>query len=183
MKIHQCAGVVGPGDLFRQWLRVRPQSDHDAVATVETRFHPRVKASHRGIDFGQCLSEIDFELCDVPEAVRGDPGDDVPGPQVESDSVRGVEDDRIVNSQTERGGGRQGRRYRTRDLWGLHLRTRDLAFRARSEGASRSSRHRDESGNPDWPHRVISIRLPDGQYPTCGSGGQGLDTGSRISIR
>ena len=95
-------GVVGWWDISRRHrLVVGPQRDREAVTLVDARLHPRLERSHRALGFGEPLSELDFELCDlVPD--RCDPGKDVARQQPQRELVRVVKNDRVVDRQVER---------------------------------------------------------------------------------
>ena len=58
----------------------------------------RLKSTHRALGFGEPLSKIDLELCG-PMRSRCHPGQDVTRQQTQSEPVRVVKQDRVVNSQ------------------------------------------------------------------------------------
>ena len=94
---------------------VRPERDHEAVALVDARRNSRLKTSHRALGFGEPFRELDFELCCLVRA-RCDPGKDITRPEAQDEPVRFVNNDRVVDRQVERCGGRHGRSHRTRNL-------------------------------------------------------------------
>jgi hypothetical protein len=61
------------------------------------------------------LSKVDFELCDLVRYMC-DSGNDVTGQQAQSELVRVVKNDRVVDWQIKRRGGLHGRSDRTRNL-------------------------------------------------------------------
>jgi hypothetical protein len=65
------------------------------------RLHSGLKSSHRALGFGEPLSKLDFELCDLMR-YRRDPGKDVTRQQAQSEPVRVVKNDRLVDCQTKR---------------------------------------------------------------------------------
>ncbi len=95
-------GVAGWGDLSRRHrFVVGPQRDHEAVTLVDAGLHSRLKSSHRALGSGEPLSKVDFELCHLMRYMC-DPGKDVTGQQAQSELVRVVKNDRVVDCQVKR---------------------------------------------------------------------------------
>ncbi len=68
---------------------------------VDARRHSRLKSSHGALGFGEPLSKIDFELCDLMRR-KCDSGKDVTRQQAHSQPVRVVKNDRVVDCQVKR---------------------------------------------------------------------------------
>ena len=81
--------------------------------------HPGLGSGHREPRFGEPLSQLDLELCDL--MCHGcHSGQNITRQQAKSELVRVVEDDRVVDGQVEGRSGGPGRRHRTSDLCRLH---------------------------------------------------------------
>ena len=79
---------------------------------MDARFHSRIETRHRALGFSELLSKLDFQLCNLlPDMC--DSGKDVTRQQAQCELVRVVNDDRVVDRQSERDRGRYGRRPRT----------------------------------------------------------------------
>jgi hypothetical protein len=68
---------------------------------VDARLHSRLQSSHRAPGFGEPLSKVDLELRDLVR-YRCDSGKDVTGQQSQSELVRVVKNDRVVDCQVKR---------------------------------------------------------------------------------
>ena len=77
-----------------------PQRDHEAVTLVDARLHSWLKSSHRALGLGEPLSKLDFELRDLMRYM-GHPGQDVTRQQTQSEFVRVMKNDRVVDSQVK----------------------------------------------------------------------------------
>ena len=94
-------GVVGRWDLsMRRRFVVGPQRDYEAIALVDAWLDSRLKSSHRAPGFGEPSSKLDFELCHLMR-YRCHPGQDVTGQQTQSQLVRVMKNDRVVDGQVE----------------------------------------------------------------------------------
>jgi len=62
------------------------------------RRHSRLKSSYRAPGFREPLSKIDLELCDLMRR-RCHPGHNVAGKQTQSEPVRIMKNDRVVDNQ------------------------------------------------------------------------------------
>ncbi len=82
-------------------LVVRPQCDHEAVTHVDARLHPRIERSYGAVGFGEPTSDLDFELCGPPPLRVRDPSENVTRPQAQSEPVRVVENDCVIDSEAE----------------------------------------------------------------------------------
>src|SRR5260370_35390050 len=78
-----------------------------------------LRGRHGGLGFGEPLGKLDLELCDLMR-YRCDSGKDVTRQQAHSELVRIVKNDRVVDGQVKRRGGRHGRSQRALTLRGLH---------------------------------------------------------------
>lgn len=67
---------------------------------MDARFHSRLESGHRAPRLGEPLSKIDFELCDLLP-YRCHPGQDVTRQQAQSELVRVMKNDRVVERQGE----------------------------------------------------------------------------------
>lgn len=67
---------------------------------MDAWLHPRIESGHRAAGFGEPLSEVDFELCDLMRH-RRHPGHDVTREQTQSDLVRVLKNDRVVGCQAK----------------------------------------------------------------------------------
>jgi hypothetical protein len=65
------------------------------------RLHSRLKSSHRALGLGELLSKVDFELCDLVRYMC-DSSKDVTRQQAQSELVRVVKNDCVVDRQVER---------------------------------------------------------------------------------
>jgi hypothetical protein len=83
-------------------LVVGPQRDHEAVTHVDARLHPRLKFSHRTIGFGEPPSDLDFELCACLMRYMGDPSKNVTRQQAQSEPVRVLKNDPVIDPQVKR---------------------------------------------------------------------------------
>jgi hypothetical protein len=63
---------------------------------VDARLHSGLKSSHRALGFGEPLSKVDFELRGLVR-YRCDSSKDVTGQQSQSEPVRVVKNDRVVD--------------------------------------------------------------------------------------
>jgi hypothetical protein len=61
------------------------------------------------------LSKLDFELCDLMR-FRCHPGQDVTGQQTQSEPVRVMKNNRVIDPQVKRGGHGDSRGHRTRNI-------------------------------------------------------------------
>src|SRR5215469_5702328 len=86
---------------------------------IDARLDPGLQNSHRALGFSELLSKLDLELCDLVRC-RGDSGNDVTRQQPHSELVRIVENDRVLDGQIKRRGGRYGRSQRQPILRWLH---------------------------------------------------------------
>ena len=68
---------------------------------VDARLHSRLQSSHRALGFGEPLRKVDFELRGLVRD-RCDSGKDVTGQQSQSEPVRVVKNDRVVDRQVKR---------------------------------------------------------------------------------
>jgi len=80
---------------------VLPKRHCEAVTLVDARLHSRLKNSHRALSFGELLSKVDFELCDLMRQ-RCDSGKDVTRQQAQNELVRVVKNDRVIDCQVKR---------------------------------------------------------------------------------
>jgi hypothetical protein len=80
-------------------LVVGPECDDEAVAHVGARLHARIERSYGALGFGEPTSDLDFELCASPALQVRDPSQNVTRPQPQSDPVRVVENDRVIDRQ------------------------------------------------------------------------------------
>ena len=80
---------------------VGPQRDHEAVMFVDARLHSRLQRGHRALGLGEPLRKVDFELRDLVRN-RCHSGKDVTGQQSQSELVRVVKNDRVVDRQAKR---------------------------------------------------------------------------------
>jgi hypothetical protein len=95
-------GVFGWSNLSRRHRFVMgPERDREAIACVNPRLDSGLESSDRTPRFGEPLSKLDFERCNLMAYIR-DPGKDVTGQQAHSELVRGVQNDRVINAQTKR---------------------------------------------------------------------------------
>ncbi|MGN9784535.1 hypothetical protein ACTMTF_24075 [Nonomuraea sp. ZG12] len=67
---------------------------------MDTWRHPRLKGGHGAPGLGEPLSELDLEPQDLI-ACMGHPGEHVTGQQTQSELVRVVKDDGVVDRQIE----------------------------------------------------------------------------------
>ena len=67
---------------------------------MHTWLNPRLKSSHRAPGFREPLSKLDFELCDLMR-YRCHPGQNVTGQQTQSELVRVMKNDRMIDSQVK----------------------------------------------------------------------------------
>lgn len=67
---------------------------------MDTWLHSRLESSHRAPSVREPLSELDFEPCDLVRD-RCHPGQNVTGQQTQSQPVRVMENDRVVDCQAE----------------------------------------------------------------------------------
>jgi len=86
---------------------------------MDPRLYPGFQSSHRALGFGEPLGKLDLELGGLMRC-RCDSGKDVTRQQPHGEPVRIVNNDRIVDDQTERRRGRHGRSQRTLGLSWLH---------------------------------------------------------------
>ena len=83
-------------------LVVDPQRDHEAVTHVDARLHSRLKRSHRAIGFGEPPSNLNFELCACLTRHVRNPSKNITRQETHSEPVRGVKNDRVIDSQIKR---------------------------------------------------------------------------------
>ena len=95
------SGVVSGCDLMgcRSFV-VGPQRDRETITLVDAWLHSRLKSGRRAPGSGQPLSKSDFELCDLMLHV-GHPGKHVTRQQTQSEPVRVLKNDRVVDCQTK----------------------------------------------------------------------------------
>ena len=102
MQPFERVGEVGRSDRSgRRGFVVGPQRDHEAVTLVDARLHAGIESGHRAAGCGEPLGKLDFE----GRGLMRDgchPGQDVTGQQAHGDPVRVVQNDRVVDGQTER---------------------------------------------------------------------------------
>jgi hypothetical protein len=67
---------------------------------VDAWLHSRLESSHRALGFGEPLSKLDFEPCDLMRH-RCHPGQDVTRQQTQSELVRVMKNDRVVDCQVK----------------------------------------------------------------------------------
>ena len=67
---------------------------------IDAWLHSRLQSSHRAPGFGEPLSKLDFELCDLMR-YRCHPGQDVTRQQTHSELVRVMNNDRVVDWQVK----------------------------------------------------------------------------------
>ena len=67
---------------------------------MDAWLHSRLKSSHRAPGFGEPLSKLDLELCDLMRC-RCNPGHNVAGQQSQSERVRIMKSYRVVDYQTK----------------------------------------------------------------------------------
>jgi len=80
-------------------LVVGPQCDDEAVTHVDARLHPRIERSYGTIGFGEPTSDLDFELCASRPLHLRDPSENVTRPQAQSEPVRVVQNDGVIDPQ------------------------------------------------------------------------------------
>jgi hypothetical protein len=80
---------------------VSPERDHEAVTLVWAGLNSRIKNSHGALGFNEQLSKLDFELCDLLPYMC-DSSEDVTRHETNSQLVRVVENDRLVDWQIKR---------------------------------------------------------------------------------
>jgi hypothetical protein len=80
-------------------LVVGPQCDDEAVTHVDARLYPRIERSCGAIGFGEPTSDPDFELCASLALHVRDPSYNVTRPQAQSEPVRVVENDGVIDPQ------------------------------------------------------------------------------------
>ena len=68
------------------------------ITLVDAWLDSRLKSSHRALGFGEPLSKLDFEVCDLMR-YRCHPGQDVTRQQTQSELVRVMKKDRVVDCQ------------------------------------------------------------------------------------
>jgi hypothetical protein len=68
---------------------------------MDAWLHSRLESSHRAPGFGKPLSKLDFELCDLMR-YRCHLGQDVTRQQTQSEPVRVMKNDRVVDGQVKR---------------------------------------------------------------------------------
>jgi hypothetical protein len=90
-------------------LVVAPQGDHEAVTQVDARRRPRIERGYRTIGFGEPTSDLDFELCASLALDVRDPSENVARPQANSEPVRVVENDGVIDPQIQCRGRRHSR--------------------------------------------------------------------------
>jgi hypothetical protein len=96
----ESSGVAGWRDLSRCCGFVGPQGDHEAITLIDAWLHSRLKSGHRATRFGEPLSKFDFELCDLMR-YRCHPGQEVTREHPQSELVRVVKHDRVVDCQVK----------------------------------------------------------------------------------
>ena len=102
MKLLKRTCVMGWRDARRRdGFVVRPERDHESVTSVDARRNPGIKASNRALRLGQPLPQLDFEPC-CRVRFMGDTRKYVTRQQAQSEPVRVVEDDRVVDRQVKR---------------------------------------------------------------------------------
>ncbi len=67
---------------------------------MDVWLHSRLKSSHRAPGFREPLSKLDFELCDLMR-YGCNPGQNVTGQQTQSELVRVMKNDRVVDGQVK----------------------------------------------------------------------------------
>ena len=83
-------------------LVVGPQGDDEAVSHVDARLHPRIERSYGAVGFGQPTRDLDFELCASLALDVRNPSENVARPQAQSEPVRVVENDGVIDLQIKR---------------------------------------------------------------------------------
>jgi hypothetical protein len=78
---------------------VGPQCDDEAVTHVDARLDPRIERGYGAIGFGEPTSDLDFELCSSLALQVRDPSENVTRPQAQSEAVRVVENDGVIDPQ------------------------------------------------------------------------------------
>ena len=68
---------------------------------VDARLHSRLQSTHRALGFGEPLSKLDLKPCDLLPHMC-DSGKYVTGQQSQSELVRVVKNDRVVDGQVKR---------------------------------------------------------------------------------
>ena len=103
MKTLQRVRVVGGRELFGvHRIEVGPHGDLEAVTLVQARLDARIESGHRGVRLvRQASRELDLSRCAEPPH-RRDSGDDVAWEQAGDKPVGVVENDGVVDRQTER---------------------------------------------------------------------------------
>ena len=86
---------------------------------MDARLYSGFQSSHRAPGFGEPPGKLDLELCGLMRC-RCDSGKDVTRQQAHSEPVRIVKNDRVVDDQVKRRGGRHGRSQRALNLRLLH---------------------------------------------------------------
>ena len=79
---------------------VGPQRDHEAITLIDTWVHSRLESSHRAPGLGEPLSKPDLELRDLMR-YGCHPGQHVTGQQTQSELVRVMKNDRVVDGQVK----------------------------------------------------------------------------------
>ncbi len=86
---------------------------------IDARLRPGVWNGHRAPGFGEPLGKPDLEPCDLMRYWR-DPGNDVTRQQAHRELIRIMQNDRVIDGQAKRRGGRYSRSQRALNLTWLH---------------------------------------------------------------
>jgi len=81
---------------------VRPERDREAVTHIDPRLDPRLRLSYGAIGFGESPSDLEFELRAGMMREVGDASQDITGQQADSESVRVVKNNRVVDPEVKR---------------------------------------------------------------------------------
>jgi hypothetical protein len=95
----ECARVVGWRDVSgRRRFVVGPQRDHEAVTLIGARRHSRIEGGDRALGFGEPLSKLDFEPCNLTPCMRH-AGKDVTREQAQRELVRVLKNDGVADGR------------------------------------------------------------------------------------
>jgi hypothetical protein len=83
---------------------------------VHAGLDPRLELSHRAIGLGESLGDLDFELGTCLMRDVRDPSKNATRLQAHSDPIRVVKDNRVIDSQVERGGRGHSRGHPSRNV-------------------------------------------------------------------
>jgi len=83
---------------------------------VHAGLDPRLQLGHRAVSSGESPRNLDFELGTRLARDMRDPRKNVTRHQAHSDPIRVVKDNRVIDSQLERGGRGHSRGHPSRDV-------------------------------------------------------------------